>query len=700
MLVPLFVLAPLGSMFLAGCAADNERAMDPAALNDDPTDDYSVALRYGPVNEADRRGAGASSESLFSALMLPAPTNERLGSGAPGPGYWQQRADYKMDVLLDTETDSLSGRMEVTYHNNSPHELDYIWIQLEQNLFSPESLGSRSHVPGGVLRGRPTFPGGYTIEGVRSGGEELERHIHDTLMRVELPEPIEAGETFVYELDWSFPVPPYLRRMGMEEVEQGKIFEFAQWFPHICKYDDVNGWNTLPYLGTGEFYTDFGDYEVNITVPPSYTVIGTGELQNPGQALDERTRERLDRALASDEPIYIIRPDEVDEIELQNGPRTYRWEAEDVRTFAFAASDAFIWDACGADVTDRDGTERRVLCQSIYPIEAHTDRDGVWNPEHEGEVGPAGSTRYVKHSIEFYSEFIYPYPYPVMTNVNGPEGGMEYPMIVFCGARTSERGLFGVTDHEVGHNWFPMLVNSDERRYMWQDEGFNTFINIYSGAAWWQREPDVSRHVRQTLETMLAENPQPINLAPDYQWRRWRGALNYRKTALGLYLLRELVLGQERFDRAFRGYVDRWAFKSPQPADFLRSMQDGAGVDLTWWWRGWIDGSGALDFAVASAESAEDGRSAYVEIVNKGDVVFPVPYRVTFEDGTTRDYEMPVEAWASTNRWRAVIDVEGKKVRGVQIDPKGVFPDIDPRDNTWGSPKLEDDGERVSRRRR
>ncbi len=648
---------------------------------------YEVELDYGPVSERYRREAGTVDESLFERVDLPTPTDERLGSGEPGPGYWQQRVDYEMDVEVDTENDALSGDMRVTYHNNSPHQLDYFWIQLEQNLFHPDSLGARSHAPGGVLRGRPTFPGGYDIAYVRAGGQDLDYSIYDTLMRVELPNPIEPGGTFNYELGWSFPVPPYLRRMGMEVVEQGKIFEFAQWFPHACKYDDVNGWNTLPYLGTGEFYTDFGSYDVSITVPDDYVVAATGELANAREALTESERANLQRARASDEPVYVITPERVGARGDGEGTKTWRFTADDVRTFAFAASDAFIWDAAGADVPAKGGGTRRVLCQSVYPIEAHASRGGVWSPEYEGETGPAGSTRYVQHSIEFYSDFLSPYTYPHMTNVHGPEGGMEYPMIMFCGARTSERGLLGVTDHEVGHNWFPMLVNSDERRYMWQDEGLNTFINIYARAAWYDREPDVSRHIRQTVETMLADNRQPINLAPDFQWNRWRGALNYRKTALGLFLLREVVMGPERFDRAFRAYVDRWTYKSPQPADFLRTMEDAGGIDLTWWWRGWINGSGQLDFAVTGARLAEDGESAYIEIANRGDVVYPVPYRVTFADGTTEDFEMPVQAWATTDRWRAVIDADGRDIRGVELDPKGYFPDVDPRNNTWGQPK-------------
>lgn len=680
--------AAVVSALTLGCASQDAAPRGVGFGGDAPARE-GPRLQYGAVDPRYRRAADDAAESPFLPVALPAANDVRLGSGAPGPAYWQQRVDYDMNVRVDTEKDSLSGDMRVTYHNNSPHRLEYLWVQLEQNLFKPDSLGARSFSPGGVLTERPDFPGGYTIASMRSGGQELAYSVHDTLMRVELPRPIEPGATFEYELAWSFPVPPYLRRMGMEKVEAGKIFEFAQWFPHVCKYDDVSGWNTLQYLGNGEFYTDFGRYTLNITVPSEYVVIATGELQNAPEVLTESELSAFRDAKNHEEPIYVIPPEAAGKRAVPAGQtRTWRYTADNVRTVAFAASDAFIWDACGADVTEKTGAKRRVLCQSIYPVEAHTQREGVWSPEHEGEPGPAGSTRYVKHAIEYYSDWLYPYPYPVMTNVNGPEGGMEYPMMVFCGARKNERGLFGVTDHEVGHNWFPMLVNSDERRYFWQDEGFNSFINIYSEAAWYKESPNPDNDIRRTLVVMNADNRQPPIVAPDYQWAGWRGPLNYSKIAVGMFLLREVVMGPERFDAAFRGYVDRWAFKSPQPADFLRCMEDGAGIDLGWWWRGWILGSGVVDFSVVSASLADDNRSGYVEIACLGEVVYPVPYRVTFEDGSTKDFTMPVEAWASTDRWRNIIDAGGKRITGVQLDPLGYFPDVDLDNNVWGRPVL------------
>jgi len=657
------------ALLTAGCAG-------PAAETDDAE---AVELRYGATDPEYRRPGSAITENVFDPLDLPTSNDRRLGSGRPGPDYWQQKVDYVIDATVDAEGDALSASWAMTYHNNSPHSLDYIWIQLEQNLFNTESLGARSFTPGGVLRGRPDFDGGYEISDLRVDGEASYMKVYDTLGRVTLNEPLEPGETLEMSMTYSFRVPPYLRRMGVEEVERGKIFEFAQWFPHACTYDDISGWNTLPYLGTGEFYTNFGDYEVSVTAPGDYLVVATGELQNPSEVLSAPIRDRLDRAIGSDEPIYIVQRGEVGSDELFPGEaetRTWRFEAENVRTFAFAASDAFIWDAAGADVTDLDGNDRRVLVQSFYPAEAE-----VWVPEHED----GGSTRYTKHAVEFYSDWLYPYPYPHMTNVNGPEGGMEYPMIMFCGARTNPKGLFGVTDHEVGHIWFPMIVNTNERLHVWMDEGFNSFTDAYSEMAWYGNdELDWVRTQERLTRFAEAPNRQPISTRPDAMWRRWVGLLGYRKPGIGMTILREYILGPDRFDRAFREYIRAWAFKSPEPADFFRSMEDSSGVELDWFFRTWFYGTESVDFAVTGAEAAGDGESAYVDFEMRGGVPLPLPYRVTLADGTELDLELPVEAWANSRRYRALIDARGQAIERVEIDPRGLIPDVTPRDNVWG----------------
>ncbi len=628
----------------------------------------------GAVDADYRRTAGDDAENVFDPIDLPTANERRLGSGAPGPDYWQQRVDYVIDCELDAESKRLDAEMKVTYTNNSPHELEYMWVQLEQNLFRQDSLGTRSRGRGVMRALAEGFDGGYDITALTHDDDDLEFTVYDTLARVELPDPIGPGEVFEFELGFAFDMPPHLRRMGSEEVEQGTIFEYAQWFPHVCNYDDVNGWNTLPYLGSGEFYTNFGDYEVNIKVPREHIVAATGVLQNPYEVLTAEQRERLELALASDETLVIIEPERVGTEDIRpagEGPLTWRFKAENVRTFAWASSDAFIWDACGADVTDLDGTERRVMCQSLYPKEAES---WYWNDDSRG------STQVIKHSIEHYSEWLYPYPYPIMSNINGPEGGMEYPMIIFCGSRTNDRGMVGVTDHEVGHNWYPMLVNTDERRYMWQDEGFNSFINLYSMADWYERDVDVSRAIRQELSIATADRRQRINVPPDRQWSRWIGSLNYRKTSLALYLLREVVLGPDRFDTAFRAYTHRWAFKHPQPADFFRCMEDAAGADLAWFWRSWFLSDRVLDQGVRLHSVDDD--AVTIDLINSGGMVMPATVRVEFADGSSVDKTLPVEIWSSTDLWRVRLDTEGKRPVQIRIDPDQQLPDINTDDNS------------------
>jgi len=663
------------SMFTIGCASTTTRSSSVGIGNSDSV---------GAVDESFRRRGGTNGENVFRQIDWPTPTEMRLGSGLPGPDYWQQQTDYSISARLDPETGTLSASMRVVYHNNSPHALEYLWLNLEQNLFHTDSIGTKSRTPGSVMKMlEDDFDGGYAIPSIRTsgitGGQELELTVYDSLGRVDIPKAIQSGEVFAFEMEFAFKIPPHLRRMGSEVVEQGTIFEMAQWFPQVCKYDDVNGWNTMPYLGSGEFYTDFGNYDVSITVPRDYIVSGSGALMNASEVLTQTQQQRLDQAMSSDEPVWIIEPDEVGSDELRPGVAsefTWQFRIENARTFAWAASDAFVWDACKAVITEGVSLDnvsiRTILCQSLYPKEAT-----AWMNTHpEG-----GSSRSIKHSIEFYSEFLFPYPYPVMSNINGPEGGMEYPGIIFCGSRTNHDGMFGVTDHEIGHNWFPMVVNTDERRYMWQDEGFNTFINLYSKAAWNGVEVNVSRASDQTMQMSVAEQRQPIITAPDQTWPRWVGRLMYRKTGYGLYLLREYILGPERFDVAFEGYANQWMFKHPQPADFFRAMEDGAGADLNWFWRSWFMEPHALDQSIAGVQQL-DG-SAIVVLDNLGEMVMPVRMKVVYKDDSSELIDLPVQVWHQTNRWRAGIDTNGRRIRSIQLDPDEILPDMDRSNNQW-----------------
>lgn len=668
------VAAMMVAVLAAGCSPEKvEDAPRGRGRNRGP--------QVGATDSAFRRAGGAPTENVFAPLDLPDANERRLGSGAPGPDYWQQQVDYAIDATLDAETQHLTAEMTVTYHNNSPHELTYIWIQLEQNLFRADSIGTVSRTPGSVMKQlEGNFMGGFDLSAVMAGDVELDISVYGTLARVELAQPIASGENFEFSLDFEFDMPPHLRRMGSEKVDQGTIFEYAQWFPHVCNYDDINGWNTLPYLGTGEFYTNFGDYAVNLTVPREFIVYGTGELQNPEEVLTYTQQRRLEEAAVSDEPVMVIFAGEIGEESSRpagDGPLTWKFKAENVRTFAWATSDAFMWDACKADVTDLDGTTRTVLCQSLYPAEAT-----AWLPEHSN----GGSTNAIKHAIEFYSDWLYPYPYPHMTNINGPEGGMEYPMMIFCGGRSGERGPAGVTDHEAGHSWFPMIINSDERRHVWMDEGFNSFINLYSRAHLNDTDVRDGRGRGQPMRVDLSENPQPVSTRPDVMWSRWVGSLGYRKPATALSLLREEVLGPERFDRAFSEYCRRWAFKSPQPADFFRTMEDAAGVDLAWFWRGWINTTSRLDQSVTAVEHTDT--AVIVELTNLEAMVMPVTLDLEFDDGTNERHKLPVEIWFSTDQWRAVFLTNGRQVVAVTVDPDEQMPDSDRENNVWVAPEL------------
>lgn len=630
-----------------------------------------------------RRPDPRATTTIFSALDLPAPNAQRTGSGAPGPGYWQQQVDYSIDVTLDPESRLVSGKARVTYRNNSPDTLDYLWLHLEQNSFRDDGLASAvsARGPDGKRRGSSE---GYTLEPMHTvEGEELRFSPMDLVGRLDLPSPLPPGGTFAWDMSWSFLVPAESRRrFGLEKVEQGTIYELAQWFPCVAVYDDVYGWNTLPYAGSGEFYTNFGDYDVRITVPRDNLVVATGVLQNPQETWTAEQQQRWDAARNSKESVVIRSAEEVGTPESRpagDGPLTWHFKAGKVRTFAFAASESFIVDAASLD-----GTPESTLLISAYPKEGVTQ----WK----------NSTQMLRAAMGGFNQRWFEYPWPVMTNVNGPEGGMEYPMIIFCGGRRDERGLYGVTAHELGHQWFPMLVNNDERRHAWMDEGFNTFIDYYSQWDWFSDPKDDTRNREGRgnpagiASFMARENMQPIDTPPDRLARGLLSPLQYSKTGAGLVLLRESVIGPERFDHAFRTYIRRWAFKSPRPADFYRCMEDAAGMDLAWFWRGWFLETGTLDQAILDVEQPlaawqrDTGEWTWtpgrVVVENRGELVMPLVVKVAFEGGDETTFRLPVEIWATTNRWTEPVPASAK-IAAVTIDPEKAFPDVDRGNNDW-----------------
>ena len=608
----------------------------------------------------------------FAPLDLPEPGPFRDAAGAPGAEYWQQRADYQIKATLTG--DRIEGTERIIYTNNSPDSLTSIWVQLDQNLFRENSYGAQraEELDGDVRHGGFFRDGGFVISGVRIDFEgEMtvpEYRTEDTMMEILLDQPLPpgGGRTSV-DIDFSFEIPESGGdRMGQLDIGGGIIYQLAQWYPRVFTYDDVTGWNQSPFLGQGEWYLEYGDFDVELTVPRDFVVVATGELLNPEAVLTRTQLDRLAEARASEEAVHIIEPEEAGDDETRppgETPLTWRFRAENVRDFAWAASDRFVWDAAGWE---------DVLIMSVYPEESIGGR---------GVSGWERSTEYLRHSVEYYSEEWFRYPYPVAINVAGLALGMEYPMVIFCSWRSRGAFLFSVTDHEIGHTWFPMIVGSDERRFAWMDEGFNTFINYYSGIEFAGGEPILGEFMSPGQIALDSREPgQAIYTPADSISEDDIGVLAYNKPAAVLVLLREEVLGPDVFDEGFREYIRRWAWKHPQPADFIRTMEDVSGEDLDWFFRGWIYEDALLDQAIASVERLGD--TTTVKIENRGGIPMPLEVRILYRDGGEERHEVPVEAWEVDGTY--VLQVVDGFVRNVQLDPDGVLPDVNRGNNVWG----------------
>ncbi|MGM0706246.1 MAG: M1 family metallopeptidase [Bacteroidota bacterium] len=635
-----------------------------------------LALLVTPVSSTAQR-PDADNLDTFEILDLPDADAYRTGDGRPGPMYWQQEANYSIDVELLPEENRIEGTQTITYTNNAPSDLNYLWLQMDQNLFAPGSRGEAVVPPDARFSGF-FEEGGYDISNLRiehNGNTYTPESVtDDTRMRVALDEPLAAeGDSLTLSMEFSFELPDYgADRMGMFEAEEGTVYQLAQWYPRMYVYDDVNGWNVLPYLGQGEYYLEYGQFDLDITVPHDFIVTATGALQNPEEVLTDTQQERLADAQQSRSPVTIIADDEVGEPDtrpVDSGTLTWEYQANDVRDVAWAASRSFIWDAAEADA----GTHT-VLAQSLYPAE------GLGGGENS-TPGWEESTEYVQHSVEFYSERYTPYPYDHAVNVGGIVAGMEYPQVMFCSVEARGRGLFGVTDHEFGHTWFPMLVGSDERRWAWMDEGLNTFMNLYSTADFYGE--DLSRVIQQSSQQVarFAQSPyadQPIMTQSDHIRRQALGMLAYRKPAVGLALLREHVVGPDRFDAAFKMYIDRWAYKHPQPSDFFRTIESVAGEELDWFWRGWFYETDGADPAVTEV----DADAATATIAQETDLLLPVPVELTFDDGSTQMVRVPTEAFA-TGDTHAISWDDERTIDNITVDPNQVLPDVDRDNNDW-----------------
>jgi hypothetical protein len=618
--------------------------------------------------------------SPFRRLELPTPSRIRTGAGTPGPAYWQQRVDYVIRASLDTVARLVTGEERISYTNHSPDTLRYLWIQLDQNLFTSGSRGSvifdqssrfgTAGAEGGVTLTRVAEAAAPASNGrpARAGGA-LKYLVSGTLMKVDLGRPLPPGGHQSLEIAWSFPFGPNSNRMGIELIDGSYVFEVAQWYPRLAVYDDVRGWNTEQYLGQGEFYLEYGSFDVSLTVPANMLVAATGTLQNPSQVLTAVQRARLARARTTDSTVVIRGKDEIADPASRplsrSGTLTWRFTADSVRDFAWAAARHFVWDAARAN-------GGKTLAMSFYPASA----DSVWNE----------STQYVRFAVENYSSW-YPYPYPVAINVNGIEGGMEYPMIVFCHNRTDAKALFSVTDHEIGHTWFPMIVGNNERLYPWMDEGFNTFMNHYN---WDKKYPGQYNRRGDPglyIPFALSGKEEPIMTPAD----RIRGNLSvtaYTKPGLGLILLRDHIIGRDRFDPAFREYARRWAYKHPTPADFFRSIEDGVGEDLSWFWRSWFYTTERLDQAVDSVSVQDSAGWVTSKIYVRSASAMPMPVELDLrmDDSTTQHLSLPVEVWQGGNYYTAVV-AGPKKVARVTVDPKSFYPDVRRENNRWAAAK-------------
>jgi len=621
-----------------------------------------------------------NNQNLFDEFMDRTGNAYRSASGVPGPEYWQNQANYDINVSLNPDTHVIAGRVDIEYINNSPIDLEYAWLFLEQNRFTPESRGTLT-TPLSGNRYSGDVDGGYRLNNVEAKvGNSISKSyiVNDTRMQVFFDKPLKAkGGTANISMDFEFKIPVKgMDRMGRLEVEDGVIYALAQWYPKMVTFDDINGWNVMPYLGAGEFYLEYGDFEYSVEVPREYIVLGSGELQNPKDVLTKTQQKRIEKARKSDETVFIIKPDEVgdyNKIRPEGESFTWEFEMKNSRDVAFAVSEAFIWDAAKIDLPQG----QKALAQSAYSKESFGGN--AWER----------STEYTKASIEHYSEKWYPYPYKNAINIAADVGGMEYPGIVFCGYKSKGAGLWGVTDHEFGHIWFPMIVGSNERRHAWMDEGFNTFINIYSTLEFNDGEyPSRMLTSKQmVIPWFKSPNREAISTFPDVAKTQNLGIIAYFKPALGLYILREYILGPQRFDFAFKSYIKNWAYKHPTPADFFNMMENAAGENLSWFFRAWFYTNENIDLAINEVKKVEQGYTISFE--NKG-MPMPVEYSVYYQDGSKDELRLPVEAWQKGDTWTAAVTTD-KTVSKVVIDPNRILVDINQNDNRWENKDSEKD---------
>jgi len=601
----------------------------------------------------------------------------RSASGMPGPHYWQNSVNYHIAVRLDEAKKQLTGTVTLDYTNNSPDSLAFLWLQLDQNMFQKDSRGMETIAVEKSRYGAydTPFNGGYTIQSVSTdGGKQLKYLINDTRMQVFLPQQLQAkGGKIQLVIDYHYTIPDYgADRTGILPTAHGDIFSIAQWYPRMAVYDDILGWNVQPYTGPGEFYLEYGDFDMAITAPAKDIVVCGGELLNPEEVYTVEQLKRWEKAKGSDQTILIRTAEEVLKANSKpqnKGELTWKFKLQQSRDIAWAASSAFIVDAARMNLPHH----KQALAISAYPIESNGGN--AWER----------ATEYTKASIEYYSKKWYPYPYPVAVNVASVVGGMEYPGIVFCDSKSVGDDLFGVTDHEFGHIWFPMIVGSNERLYAWMDEGFNMFINSLSRQLFNKGEyakPPYNGH--ELAQKYFKDDVEPIMSSPQSMKESNIGTLAYYKPQLGLTILREQILGEERFDRALQTYIRYWAYKHPTPYDFFHTIENVAGENLSWFWRSWFQHNWKLDQAITDVTYVEGQaeKGAIITVANLEKMPMPLIVEVVTNSGKRLRKKLPVEIWERNRVFTFQIET-ADPIQSIVIDPDKVFPDIDPTNNTW-----------------
>ena len=708
----------------------------------------SVFAQEKEVEEKKEAVKGHIDQNKFRQLkdVLATPNDQHTASGAPGHQYSQQKVDYVMDIRVNENTNTLYGDEKITYHNNSKDNLDYLWVQLDQNMRADNSKTPLAKSTGAsafitpedfqktYMKEKSGF--GFNIVLVESNGKPLSHFINRTMMRINLPKALKPGEKFNFRIKWNYKINNSVKdggRSGFEDFPDGNNnYTIAQFFPRLAVYNNVEGWQNMQFWGRSEWALEFGDYEVNLTVPADHIVDATGTLQNEKDVLTKTQRKRFEKARNTfDNPVMIVTQEEAEIAEKSRATNTKTWKfkAKRVRDFAFASSRKYIWDAMAVNINGK-----AIMAVSLYPKEGNP----LWE-EH--------STRVVANTLEEYSKLTFDYPYSKAISVHAKNQGMEYPMICFNYGRPDadgtysdrvKNGMIGVITHEVGHNFFPMIVNSDERQWTWMDEGLNSFVEILAELDY---DPNFNTGnlPKDIVRYMSGDqsNISPIMSQGDYV--KQFGPNAYTKPAAGLYMLRSTIMGPELFDHAFRTYSKRWMFKHPTPADFFRSMEDASGMDLDWFWRGWFyttdvsdigiknvkplyltdkpservlklkeqyknyfDNLGDLVYITDKKEDANatvmdkyaNGKEvpAYiysVEFEKPGGLPMPIIVELTYADGTTERHTFPAQIWMKDDAKVKRVFSSNQEIKSITVDPDLETADVDTSNNSWPKPKAD-----------